>query len=304
MSEQAWRDFYFHTRDGLKLYVRDYGDRTARATPLLCLAGLTRNSRDFHDIALHLSTAAKTPRRVVCLDYRGRGKSAWDKNWRNYSPLVEAQDVFDLMAAAGLDHVAILGTSRGGIIAMIMGVMRPAQIAGVALNDVGPKLGAKGLARIKGYVGRTAAPASWRDAVRLIKSMNEGQFTALDEDGWMDFARRTFEERKGKLVLSYDPALSKPLEELDLGERMPTLWPQFHTLKHARLMVLRGEHSDLLTVDTVDAMRHDRPDMVSITVPGEGHAPLLRDEATIRAIEKFLETVDNPPKKLSASGAG
>lgn len=297
MSEDGWRGFEFHTRDGLKLFARDYGDRIAPAVPLLCLPGLTRNSRDFHDIAIHLSCSPKSPRRVVCMDYRGRGLSQWDRNWRNYSPIVEAQDVFDLMTAAGLSHVAILGTSRGGIIAMIMGVMRPAQIAGVILNDIGPKLGATGLARIKGYVGRTSAPASWRDAVKLMKSLNEGQFTRLDEEGWLDFARRTFDEKNGKLALSYDPALAKPMEELDLGERMPTLWPQFHSLHHVPLMVLRGEHSDLLTVDTLQAMRQDRPDMISLTVAGEGHAPLLRDSPTITAIEKFLTGVDALQKK-------
>ena len=295
-GDELWAPFRFTARDGLNLYARDYGDRLAAAIPLLCLPGLTRNSKDFHHIASRLAVDPKTPRRVVCFDYRGRGQSDWDRDWRNYSPQTEALDVFDLLTAAGMQHAIILGTSRGGIIAMIMGAMRPGMLAGVILNDVGPVIGDTGIARIKAYVGRAVAPRTWDDAIANVRQANEAQFPNLTREDWEEFARTIYREDNGRPKIDYDHAIAKPLQQIDLGERMPTLWPQFHTLDKMPLMTIRGGLSDLLTEKTFEAMQSDRPDMVTLTVAGEGHAPRLRGGAEHDAIAKFLAGIDAKAK--------
>ena len=289
---QPWRDVFVSTNDGLKLHARDYGDRTSSALPILCLPGLTRNARDFHDLALHLAYNDKHPRRVVSLESRGRGQSDWDKNWRNYEVQIETNDVLSVMPALGLDHVGIVGTSRGGILAMIIAVIRPGIMAGVVLNDIGPVLGAKGLARIKGYVGKTPPVHTWEDSAHLIKILNEGQFPHLDDDAWMGFAKRSYIEKDGKITPDYDPDLSRPFEELDLSKPVITLWPQFEALRNIPTLVIRGENSDLLEEDTLAEMSNRHNKMETQEIKGEGHAPLLMDSVSIGKISSFFNKLD------------
>lgn len=287
-----WRDLYFTSFDNLRLYARDYGSQTADATAVLCLPGLTRNSKDFHELAVALSTDLEEPRRVVCADYRGRGRSAYDRNWRNYDLMIELNDVLHLMTAAGLSHAAIVGTSRGGLIAMLMAAVRPGVMAGVVLNDIGPKIGASGIARIKSYVGRVPQPKSWDEAADIVRQLNEGQFPGQPPEIWMNQARKTFIERNGQIVLDYDPALARPLAEIDLGEALPTLWPQFEALRAMPTLALRGENSDLLTQDTLDRMAERHPRLETLTIAGAGHAPHLTDAATIGRVATFFAKVD------------
>lgn len=291
-TSEGWTAFTCRARDGLELFARDYGSRLLDTTPVLCLPGLTRNSRDFHELAVALSQDGKAPRRVVAMDFRGRGRSAWDRNWKNYAVPVELADVLDLMVAAGLEHAAIVGTSRGGLVAMAMGAVRPAVIAGVVLNDIGPELAAKGLARIKSYVGKVPAQPDWRAAARFLKTMNEASFPAATEADWMRLARKQLVERKGQIVPDYDPALARTLEAIDLSQPQPTAWPQFKSLGGVPMMVIRGENSDLLTAETVAAMKQRRKGMETLTVADSGHAPFLDDTPTINAIATFIRRLD------------
>ncbi len=290
---ETWRDFFFTSEDGLRIHARDYGSRLAEATPLLCLPGLTRNAKDFHRLACYFASHASRPRRVVCLDYRGRGLSDYDTNWKNYTPQVEVRDVFDALSACGLKDVAIIGASRGGILAMLMAVIRPALLAGVVLNDVGPVLGAKGLARIKGYVGKVPPVRDWQDAANLMHQMNQHHFPHTDEEAWLNFAKNIFVEKDGIITPDYDVKLAKQLANLNLSATLPTLWPQFDALRNIPTMVIRGANSDLLEEETLMEMKKHHPDMEMHEVKDAGHAPFLDDEPTLKKIASFLGKLDH-----------
>lgn len=288
----APREATYWSTDGLRLFARDYGDTISPWLPVVCLPGLTRSSRDFHDLALHLSTHRYRPRRVVAFDYRGRGRSAWDKNIDNYNPLTEMTDVLDGMAALGIARAAVVGTSRGGIIAMLMGVARPAAVAGVVLNDIGPAIEARGLARIKTYVGRTPTADSWDDAVGLMRRLHGAQFTALGDDDWQAWTRLTYRDEGGKPVSDYDPALAQTLDGVEFDKPVPNLWNEFRMLTRVPVLAIRGENSDLLSAETLVAMAAMHPGLDSVTMPGEGHAPLLRQTSILQRIATFLTNVE------------
>lgn len=281
-------DIAFTTRDGLRLHGRRY--RTPRPTgamPLLCLAGLTRNGRDFHDIAVSLSDPAFAGARdVLTLDSRGRGLSEHDPDWRNYSVPIEMLDVQDFMTTAGIGTAAILGTSRGGLITMLLAAAQPGLVGPVILNDIGPVIETEGLLRIAGYVGRSPLPHSWDDAARIARDINRKQFPAVTDAQWMEVAHQFYNDRNGRPAPGYDAKLARALSVLD--GPIPTLWPQFEALKRVPLMVLRGENSDLLSAATVEEMRRRHPTMTAATIPQEGHAPLLKDAPTIDIVRRFL----------------
>jgi pimeloyl-ACP methyl ester carboxylesterase len=283
------RDIYFTTRDGLRLYAHHYRVPGAWRRPLVCLPGLTRNSRDFHDLALALATPGPEGRNVYALDYRGRGRSQYDPNWRNYSILIELHDVLDFMIVKGLKHAAVIGTSRGGILAMLMAVIRPASVGVVVLNDIGPVIESDGLTRIAAYVGQVPLPADWEEATRLVRDINQRQFPAVPEAQWAELARQYFNDDNGLPSPAYDPALAKSLAQM---KAIPDLWPQFLALAALPTLVLRGEHSDILSAATLEEMRRRHPRLVALTVSGEGHAPLLKDQATVASIADFLARTD------------
>ena len=287
---QGYRDVHFTSRDGLRLYARHYVVAGAQRRPLLCLAGLTRNSRDFHDLACVLATPDADGRNVYALDYRGRGRSQHDPNWRNYSILIELNDVLDFMIVMGLQHAAVLGTSRGGILAMLMAVIRPASVGSVILNDIGPVIEPDGLARIQAYVGRVPLPADWAEAIRLVRDINQRQFPAVPEAQWAELAHQYFNDDNGLPSPAYDPALGKALAQTPA---IPELWPQFAALAKVPMLVLRGEHSDILSAATLAAMHQRHPRLEAVTVSGEGHAPLLKDARSIRTIAAFLQKTDH-----------
>jgi len=292
-SSEPFEDIYYTSRDGLRLHGRCYhgrGRSAARTRPVLCLAGLTRNGRDFHDLAVALSTHPTNARTVYTLDYRGRGLSDSDPDWRNYSITVEMLDVIDFMTLIGLYDVAIVGTSRGGLITMLLAAARPTAIGAAVLNDIGPVIEHEGLARISGYVGRVPLPISWPDAARMMRELNRRHFPDVPDSVWEEAARQWYNEKNGRPAPGYDAKLGNALSVLD--GPMPALWPQFETLKRVPLMVIRGENSDLLTAATVDEMRRRHPAMATITVVGQGHAPLLKDTASIEALRHFLGATD------------
>ena len=285
---RQWQDFEYTSFDGLRLAGRKYGWQNTDDLPVLCLAGLTRNSADFHPLAVYLSTHIKHPRRVLCLDYRGRGQSAYDENWGNYNPLTEAGDVIDGLIAAGLHQVAIIGTSRGGLIAMVLAAMRPTIIKAVILNDVGPEVDGQGLVRIKNYIENATDPKNWQEAVQAVAAISTKQFPDWDGDELDRQARLIFKQENGAIVRQYDSGLAKSLTSINLDEPLPTFWPQFEGLGHLPLLLIRGEYSDLLSFETVEKMLEVHPKMEVISAPGQGHAPDLGSGRLPQAIARFL----------------
>lgn len=291
----GWTRLDYSAPDGLRLAGRKYGWQHDNRLPVLCLAGLTRNSADFHHLAMYLSRWAPAPRRVLCLDYRGRGMSQRDRDWQNYNPLTEADDVLAGVTAAGLREVAIVGTSRGGLIAMVLAALRPAVMRAVVLNDVGPEIDGRGLVRIRNYVEKGRDFASWREAVEAVRAMGESQFPVYDRSDWEAQARLIFEERKGRIVRRYDPRLMKSLATINLDNPLPTMWPQFAGLRNIPVLLLRGERSDLLSPETVERMHDLHPAMRSVTVAGQGHAPDLGSDGLPERVAAFIEAAEAEP---------
>lgn len=280
-----FRENYFHSHDGLRLYYRDYGDRIGPRTPLLCLSGLTRNSTDFHEFALrHAAT-----RRVICLDYRGRGRSAYDPDPMHYEVPVYLDDIQHLLAVAHIRRVIVAGTSLGGIIAMALGMAIPTLLAGVILNDIGPDVKEDGRQRIAGYVGQAVQVPDWTAAIAHIRKGYAAAFPALDDAGWQRIARGTFTEASaGKgLTLAYDLNISVALRE-QAKVALPDLWPLFRSLRPLPVLALRGALSDILTADTFIRMKREHAGMIAVTVPDVGHVPMLDEPAAETAIDAFL----------------
>jgi pimeloyl-ACP methyl ester carboxylesterase len=290
---QNWSDIRFTARDGLRLYGRHYAVPGSSRRPVLCLAGLTRNGRDFHDLATALSRADASGRDVYTLDSRGRGGSEHDRDWKNYSLLVEVNDVLDFVTMKGLHDAAVIGTSRGGLLAMMVAVLRPTVIGAAVLNDIGPVVEREGLARIVAYVGRVPLPADWRAAAELVREMNQRQFPAVPDAQWSELARAWFNEQNGLPAPGYDPNISRAMSLMD--GPIPELWPQFGALARVPVLVIRGANSDVLSEGTLAEMRGRHPRLSTFTVPGQGHAPLLKDAPTIAAIAEFLADADPHP---------
>lgn len=290
-APSAFRDITFTTRDGLRLYARHYPARVmSRRRPVLCLAGLTRNSRDFDRVATSLSRHESAPRDVYTLDTRGRGLSEHDTDWRNYSVPNEMQDVIDFMTMAELSDAGIIGTSRGGLITMVLAAAQPGRIGAAVLNDIGPVIETQGLMRIAGYVGKIPRPKTWAEAARIVQDLSKRDFPNLSEQDCEAFARQLFNDKNGKPVSGYDAKLARCLSVMD--GPMPQLWPQFEALKGVPVLIVRGENSDLLSPATVAEMQRRHPMTTAITVPKEGHAPLLWDLPSQRAIADFFSASD------------
>lgn len=275
------------SQDGLQLASRIFDAADSERLPLLCLPGLSRNSRDFLPLGRYFANHPEEPRRVIAVDYRGRGLSDPDPNWYNYKPAVEAQDVLTVAAAFGIERAILVGTSRGGIIAMLIGALRPALIGGVVLNDIGPVLDGMGLARIKSYLGSGHSVASWEEAATVMRSFSGAQFPGLKPDDWRAAAKAYFAESRDGLAPQYDPNLRKTVVDIDVTEKIPVLWPQFMSLARVPVLAIRGELSDLLSAGTLTEMAGRHPLLEAHTVPGQGHAPLLHDAATLQRIGTF-----------------
>jgi pimeloyl-ACP methyl ester carboxylesterase len=280
------RELFYTSQDGLKLYARDYGERTAPGAPVICLPGLTRNSKDFEPLAEHLSAG----RRVICPDLRGRGRSGYCDNWADYTPAHEMMDTLDLMGAAGIGQAVFIGTSRGGLIMMALAAFRPNVIKASILNDIGPEVEPKGIARIASYVGVMETPQTWDEAAVKLRMMNEREFPNLSAEDWRTFARRTFAEEHGAPKIDYDARIGTAMRkglEASKGE-IPTLWPQFKSLSQMPLLAIRGENSDILTAEIMTRMAEANPAMKSVVAKDRGHAPFLDEPEVLAAIDDFL----------------
>jgi len=279
--------------DGLRLHLRVYGSRNDRGIPVICLPGLSRTCADFGPLAAALASGRNgAKRRVLALDYRGRGLSDYDPDWSNYRLDVENRDILAVLAAMEIDGAVFVGTSRGGQHTMLLSAARPRVLRGAVLNDIGPVLEPRGMARIRSYVGKLPVPNSLAEAAALLKEIMSERFDGLSEADWETYARMTFADDVGRIAMRYDPNLMKPLETLDLGQPLPELWPQFCGLRGIPLLVIRGANSDLLSLDTFHAMLRRHPGADSHTVTGQGHAPLLIDQGTIDKICNFTAEID------------
>lgn len=290
----SFRDVFCQSSDGLKLHAREYAPAgaAADALPVLCLPGLTRTTEDFDVIATALAHDAKAPRRVVAIDYRGRGLSDHDADPSKYAVPVEAGDVQAIAAELGISKAIMIGTSRGGMIAMVLSATQSAMVAGVVLNDVGPALEMTGLVRIKEYIAKDTLPTSWDEAAAGIKALFGRDFPNLSDDDWMAWAKRGFTERDGKLIKTHDPALSAAFAGIDPANPPPPAWKLFDKMAEKPLMLIHGGRSDLLSAQGVKDMVARRPDLDLVEVPDEGHAPLLADAPTISRIIAFCASCD------------
>ncbi|MBO6719228.1 MAG: alpha/beta hydrolase [Rhizobiaceae bacterium] len=290
--QSGFEDFFYSSSDGLKLHARVYGRGLDGALPAICLPGLTRNARDFHELALYLSSRASTPRTVVSFDYRGRGGSAYDPNWRNYDALVETGDVIAGLTALGIEHGAFIGTSRGGLIVFAIAAMRPALLKTVVLNDIGPVVEGAGLAQIRAYLERAPKPKDFAEAIAIQRAAQQGIFTALTDADWDRAVRAIYRDEGGRPVPDFDVALLNTLKSVNLSKALPELWPQFMGLARIPVLAIRGENSRLLSAATLDEMKRRHPRLEAVTVAGQGHAPFLETAGLPQRISAFLAKTD------------
>ena len=274
--------------DGLRLHVRCYGRASAAGIPVVCLPGLARTAADFDALATELSRDGPHPRRVIALDYRGRGLSQYDRDPANYSLPVELADVLAVVTALEAFPAVFIGTSRGGILTMLLAAVRPSAIAGAVLNDIGPVIEPQGLMRIKSYVGKMPEPRTFEEGSEILRRLFQSQFPRLGPDDWLAGARRVFKEENGRLVTTYDPKLATALAGVDLERPIPDLWKEFDALASVPVMIIRGANSDILSAHTIEAMRTRHPALETMEVPEQGHAPLLAEVNTIARIDAFV----------------
>lgn len=278
----------FTAADGTRLYARDYWATGAALTPVVCLPGFSRNSRDFEDLAPRLAAA----RRVISVDFRGRGQSGW-ADPASYRPDQEVADTLAVLDGLGIERFAVIGTSRGGIVAMVMAARALPRLAGVLFNDIGPRAEPSGLLRISGYLRQDRAVADWDEAVAAVKAANPG-FPDLSEAQWLAFARRLYREENGVLRADHDPALGQAFPgaaEIAAG-KVPELWGLLPLLADVPSLVLRGEHSDILSAATVAAMHRHLRRLESVTIGNRGHVPFLDEAESLAAIQRWLAAVD------------
>ena len=284
----AYEDGSWTSADGLSLYYRDYpGPDGYDGPPVLCLHGLTRNSRDFADLAEHISQT----RRVIVPEMRGRGQSDYAPESATYNPLQYVADVEKLLGELGIDRFISIGTSMGGLMTMLLAAAKPGRIVAVVMNDIGPEIDPAGIERIAGYVGQGRSYPTWLHAARSMSEVHSSSFPDYDLDRWLEMAKRTFViSQNGRISYDYDMAIADPFKEPG-NAAPPNLWPAFEALRDVPMVLVRGELSDLITTDTVAKMAQINPVMSTVTVPRVGHAPTL-DEAEARgAIDALLVQV-------------
>ncbi|MEM8692154.1 MAG: alpha/beta hydrolase [Pseudomonadota bacterium] len=268
----------FRTSDGLSLHYEDAG----AGLPVLCLSGLTRTGADFDYVAPHLDDC-----RLIRLDYRGRGQSDWDPNWQNYALPVEGRDALELLDHLGLERAAIIGTSRGGLIAMGLASTHHDRLLGVALNDVGPELDPTGLAVIMTYLGKKPVARNHAEVAEALAHVMT-DFDDVPASRWMEEAKKHFVISDNGLDITYDPALR---DAVAVGGEMPDLWPFFDALEGLPLAAFRGVNSSLLSVATFDKMKVRRPDMIAAEVAGRGHVPFLDEAEAVAGLHKWIEAM-------------
>lgn len=285
-----YKDCYFRSFDDLKLHYRDYPASTPGRIPLICLPGFSRSAQDFDALALHFANHKHRPRRVIVVDYRGRGLSAHAKTTDSYRVDIEMQDLLALATVAGVEHAGFVCTSRGGMIAMIAASARPALFKAIVLNDIGPVIDIRGILRIKQMVSNAANPRSWEHAAEQLKLTMQSQFPGLNDSQWEQYARATYFDDGTGPKLNYDKRLNETLSGVTMDTVLPDLWGPFQALGQIPVLTIRGEHSDVLSQETVDAMQKAKPDMEVHLAENQGHAPMLIAPKMLQRISTFFNT--------------
>ena len=291
----AYRERRFAARDGLSLYFRDYGGPDSALAPVLCLAGLFRNARDFDPVAERLAAE----RRVLCPDLRGRGRSDYDPEWRNYRPAIYLDDLARLLAFANVHRFVAVGTSFGGLLAMALAAFMPLSLAGLVLNDAGPEVERDRLDSVLDYIGAERPQPDWEGAAEAVRTHPPG---AVFQTGAMFDAmvRNTYREgADGRLHFDWDVNIVRPITEDRAGP--PDLWPHFRGLRPIPLLAFRGEVSDVFPEACFLRMGREYPEARLVTVPGTGHAPTLTEPECAAALDEFLHGIDQGRFSASVS---
>jgi pimeloyl-ACP methyl ester carboxylesterase len=288
------RSIFICVQDGLRLHVREYGAATP-GLPVVCLPGLTRTVADFESLAPALAGT----RRVVAIDSRGRGQSDYDPNPDNYNVAIELNDVVSVLLALATGPAVFVGSSRGGILTMLLAATHPPAVAGAVLHDIGPVVEAEGVARIKGYVGKLSTPGNFADGAEILRRQFQVQFPKLTDEQWLAAARRAWKIERGALVPTYDVRLAQPFARANGEQAVPELWKEFDALSQAPVLVIRGVNSDILSAKTVAAMRERHPGLESIEVPDQGHVPLLEGPELLSRITRFVERCEDAHRNVS-----
>lgn len=287
--ERSYRSF-----DGLNLYVRDYpGPRDAKLT-VVCIPGLTRNSRDFDAFAPHVAQKY----RVLCVELRGRGKSDYAADPMTYQPQTYVRDLISLFSAFSLSRVALVGTSLGGIISTVLGAVVPTKIVGVVMNDIGPEVDSTGLTRIAEYVARGYTGPSWDAAAEAIQQVDGKIYPGYTHADWLRMAKRRFKDAPdGGVMQDYDLNIAKPFgNAAQAGSAATSLWPYFLRLTGIPVLAIRGEISDVLSPETFAKMKQRLPHIQPFLVPARGHTPYLDEPEALTAIDDFLARL---PERIS-----
>ncbi|MDQ7070148.1 MAG: alpha/beta hydrolase [Rhodobacterales bacterium] len=271
---------FFNTSDGIRLAYRDYGS----GKPLLCLSGLTRNSSDFTFLADALDTSSN---RLICLDYRGRGASGHAPA-HTYDVPTEARDSLELLDHLNIGQAPIIGTSRGGLIAMTIAALAKDRLSGICLNDIGPEIAPEGIAAINTYLGKSPPFKTYAEAAEIRAALPG--FSNVTPDRWLADVHNLFDHNINGLTLNYDPALRDNFDATK-GQPLPDLWPLFDAMQGLPLALIRGANSNILSAQTTAEMRTRRPDMITATVPDRGHVPFLDEPDSLNVINSFLKAI-------------
>jgi pimeloyl-ACP methyl ester carboxylesterase len=278
-------DIFYRTHDDLRLYSRDYPAPRHDAPVVMCLPGLTRNSKDFAALAEHLCGQY----RVICPDQRGRGRSERDPNPDNYRPDIYVADMLRLADLLQVKQFSIVGTSLGGLMAIMITMHASDRIQRIVLNDVGPEIDPKGIARIASYVGKSAPVTTWAEAAQQTATINGIAFPEYTESDWREMAHDVYVQEGERPVLDYDPMISRGVAS---GSATPNLWPLFNALQEKPVLALRGETSDILSEAVFAEMAQRLPHLTPVVIPNRGHAPSLKESVALKAIDTFLMRQD------------
>jgi len=283
----GYENGHWQSADGLNLHYRDYPGRADRP-PILCVPGLTRNARDFEEIAERLAGEW----RVLAIDLRGRGDSDYARDSASYTPLTYVDDVLALLDQLALPRVVMFGTSLGGIVTMLLAVRARERLAGALLNDVGPEIEAAGLARIASYVGKSGSFPTWMHAARALEESNGDVYPRYEVEDWLAMAKRLYYvNASGRIVLDYDMRISEPFREAG-GAAAPDMWPALKALSGLPVLVVRGGRSDILSAATAERMAAGLPGCELITISDVGHTPTLSEPEAVTAVDALLNRVD------------
>lgn len=285
--ERGWADRQWESADGLKLHYRDYPGDTTRA-PVICMHGLTRNARDFADLAERIAPS----RRVIVPEMRGRGLSDYARDTDTYNPVQYAADVELLLSEQGIDRFVTVGTSLGGLMTMLLAAAGPGRIVGSVLNDIGPEVESDGLEAIRGYVGQGRSFQTWMHAARALREVHGDVHPAYGIEDWLAMAKRVMVlGQGGRIAFDYDMAIADPINAAPSSAAPPDLWPAFDALGEVPVVLVRGERSNILSSQTAKRMQERNPKLTLVTVPATGHAPQLDEPEVLTAIERLLEQV-------------